>query len=54
MLALLELTTPQLAAKDGSALPIYPVREVRTGDADLLALAILELPIVQVVPVIHR
>ena len=54
VLTLLELTAPQLAAQDRAALPIYPVGEVLTGDADLLTFPVLELSNVEKIPVVHR
>lgn len=54
VLALLELPAPQLAAQDRAALPIHSIGEVLTGDADLLTFPVLELSIVEKIPVVHH
>ena len=54
MLTLLELLTLEFAAKDRAALRINPVGEVLAGDADAVALPVLQLSVVDVLPLLHR
>ena len=50
MLALLELLTLEFAAKDGTAVLVHPIDEVLTGEADAVALPVLQLLVVDVAP----
>ena len=54
MLTLLELLTLEFAAKDRAALRINPVGEELAGDADAVALPVLQLSVVDVLPLLHR
>ena len=53
MLALLKLLPPKVASKQGPAVLVNAISEVLAGDADLLSLPVLELPFVDVVPLLH-
>ena len=52
-MSLLKLLPLQLAAKDGSAVPVYPIGEVLTGNADLLPFPIGQLSLFDELPLLH-
>ena len=53
VLTLLKLLTLELAAKDRAALRINPIVEVLAGDADAVALPVLQLSVVDALPILH-
>ena len=50
---MLKLLPSEVAAKDCSAAGVHPVGEPLAGDADALAFSVLQLPFVDVVPLLH-
>ena len=50
MLALLQLSTLQLASKGGPAVLVHPINKELAGDADAAALPVLQLLVVDVAP----
>ena len=51
---MLKLLPSEVAAKDCSAAGVHPVGEPLTGDADALAFPVVQLPFVDVVPLLHH
>ena len=50
---MLKLLPSEVAAKDCSAAGVHPVGEPLAGDADALAFPVLQLPFVDVVPLLN-
>ena len=50
---LLKLLSSELAAKDGPTAGVHSISEVLAGDADALTFPVLQLPLVDVVPLVH-
>ena len=51
---MLKLLPLELAPKNGPAVPVYPIDEVLTGDAKPVALPVLQLLVLDVVPLLHH
>ena len=53
VLTLLKLLSSQVAAKDCAATAVYSVGEPLAGDADALTFPVVQLSVVDVVPLLH-
>ena len=53
MLTLLKLLSSEVAAKDCAAAGVQPIGEPLAGNADALAFPVLQVPFVDVVPLLH-
>ena len=51
---MLQLLTLELAAKDGAAVLVHPINKELAGDADAVALPVLQLLVADAAPFLHR
>ena len=54
VLTLLKLLSSQVAAKDCAATAVYSVGEPLAGDADALTFPVLQLSVIDVIPLLHH